>query len=81
MAQKSKESFQQVHPLIEQQADLRAFITSMMQGSPDVQHALQDTNLVVWEKIAARHFLFQPLRSLRATAALGPGLEGGSSSQ
>lgn len=33
------------------QASLRAFIISLMPGSPDVQDVLQDTNIVIWEKM------------------------------
>ncbi|MFC4991473.1 sigma-70 family RNA polymerase sigma factor [Rubritalea tangerina] len=34
------------------QASLRAFIVALMPGSPDVQDVLQDTNVILWEKMA-----------------------------
>ena len=37
--------------LLEQQAALRAYIVSLMPGSDDVEDVLQNTNVVVWEKM------------------------------
>ena len=36
--------------LTEHQGNLRAFIVSLMPGSPDVADVLQETNLVLWQK-------------------------------
>ena len=38
--------------LLEQQTALRAYIVSMMPGSDDAEDVLQNTNVVVWEKMA-----------------------------
>jgi RNA polymerase sigma-70 factor (ECF subfamily) len=38
--------------LTEHQANLRAFIVSLMPGSPDVDDVLQETNMVLWLKRA-----------------------------
>lgn len=35
------------------QPSVRAFIVSQMPGSPDVQDALQDVNVIIWEKMAS----------------------------
>ncbi len=35
------------------QSAIRCFIISLMPGSSDVQDVLQDTNLVIWEKMAS----------------------------
>lgn len=40
--------------LTEHQGSLRAFIVSLMPGSPDVADVLQETNVVLWQK--RRHF-------------------------
>jgi len=37
--------------LLEQQAALRAYIVSLMPGSDDAEDVLQNTNVVVWEKM------------------------------
>lgn len=37
--------------LIEHQPSLRAFITSLMPGSSDIDDVLQNTNVVLWEKM------------------------------
>ncbi|MFT5633595.1 MAG: RNA polymerase sigma-70 factor (ECF subfamily) [Rubritalea sp.] len=34
--------------LTEHQANLRAFIVSLMPGSPDVADVLQETNVILW---------------------------------
>ena len=36
--------------LTEHQANLRAFIVSLMLGSPDVADVLQETNVILWQK-------------------------------
>ena len=36
--------------LTEHQANLRAFIVSLMPGSPDVADVLQETNVILWQK-------------------------------
>lgn len=38
--------------LLEQQTALRAYIVSLMPGSDDAEDVLQNTNVVVWEKMA-----------------------------
>jgi RNA polymerase sigma-70 factor, ECF subfamily len=39
-----------VQLLTEHQCNLRAFIVSLMPGSPDVKDVLQETNAVLWQK-------------------------------
>ncbi len=47
----SKETHAFVKLLTRHQSALRGFIISMMPGSPDVEDVLQDTNVVIWEKM------------------------------
>lgn len=51
MGNDSHKSFEQIQLLIKHQSALRGFIISMIPGSQDVEDVLQDTNLVLWEKI------------------------------
>ena len=48
----SEETHHFVQLLTGHQASLRAFIVSLIPGSDDVQDVLQDTNVVLWEKMA-----------------------------
>lgn len=38
-----------VHHLTENQGKIRAYIVTLMPGSPDVGDVLQETNLVLWK--------------------------------
>lgn len=49
-ADKSGELGEYVKLMIELQPSLRAFIVSLMPGSPDVPDVLQETNLTLWMK-------------------------------
>lgn len=51
MSLHSKETHEFVKLLTGHQAALRAFIVSLIPSSPDVQDVLQDTNVVIWEKM------------------------------
>ena len=51
MSLHSKETHDFVKLLTGLQPSLRAFIVSLMPGSPDVQDVLQDVNVVIWEKM------------------------------
>ncbi|MFM1560763.1 MAG: hypothetical protein ACKJSK_15730 [Roseibacillus sp.] len=46
--------------MTEHQGNLRAFIVSLMPGSPDVGDVLQESNAALWEKrpLRAQHELF-----------------------
>ncbi|NWK55076.1 sigma-70 family RNA polymerase sigma factor [Verrucomicrobiaceae bacterium N1E253] len=46
-----KELHEFVKLMIQHQDALRAFIVSLMPGSDDVEDVLQDTNVVIWEKM------------------------------
>jgi RNA polymerase sigma-70 factor (ECF subfamily) len=60
----SAEIHQFVKQLTDHQACLRAFIVSLMPGSPDVQDLLQDTNVVIWEKLES----YEPGTNFKAWA-------------
>lgn len=53
-----------VRLLTDHQPAIRAFILSMLPGCGDVRDVLQDTNVVLWEKMTA----FQPGTNFRAWA-------------
>jgi RNA polymerase sigma-70 factor (ECF subfamily) len=60
----SREPFERVQLLIQNQSALRGFIISLIPGSPDVEDVLQDTNVILWEKIET----FKPGTDFRAWA-------------
>lgn len=62
MSLQSQETRDFVRLLTNHQSALRGFIISMMPGSPDIQDVLQDTNVVVWEKMES----FEPGSNFRA---------------
>jgi RNA polymerase sigma-70 factor (ECF subfamily) len=51
MSQNSPETHERIKLLTGHQASLRAFIVSLIPGSSEVQDVLQDTNVVIWEKM------------------------------
>ena len=51
-----------VKQLTDAQPSIRAFIVSLMPGSPDVNDVLQDTNVVIWEKLSS----YQPGSNFKA---------------
>lgn len=51
MSLQSKETHDFVRLLTSHQTAIRAFIVSMIPGSSDVEDVLQDTNVVIWEKM------------------------------
>ncbi|MFT5853347.1 MAG: RNA polymerase sigma-70 factor (ECF subfamily) [Verrucomicrobiales bacterium] len=53
MGLQSKETLEFVKLLTGHQSALRGFIVSLMPGSPDVEDVLQDTNVVIWEKMSS----------------------------
>ena len=62
MSLHSKETHEFVKLLTGHQSALRAFIVSLIHGSPDVQDVLQDTNVVIWEKMDS----FEPGTNFKA---------------
>ena len=64
MSLHSKETHDFVKLLTSLQSSLRAFIVSLMPGSPDVQDVLQDVNVVIWEKMDS----YEPDSDFRAWA-------------
>lgn len=62
MSLQSQETRDFVRLLISHQPALRGFIISMMPGSSDIQDVLQDTNVVIWEKMES----YKPGTNFRA---------------
>ncbi|MFC4991452.1 sigma-70 family RNA polymerase sigma factor [Rubritalea tangerina] len=58
----SQELHHFVKQLLEHQAALRAFIVSLMPGSDDAEDVLQNTNVIIWEKMHD----FEPGTNFRA---------------
>lgn len=53
MGSHSKELHEFVKLLLEHQTALRAYIVSLMPGSDDAEDVLQNTNVVIWEKMSS----------------------------
>lgn len=62
MSLHSEKTHEFIKLLTGHQSALRAFIVSLMPGSPDVQDVLQDTNVVIWEKMDS----FEPGTNFKA---------------